>query len=154
MLTTRILTKHFCPQFFFYPNFFLPPGECNTNGVIYQATVTTDNGGLETYVGLAKNFKKRYLKHKSTLLVESTDGKTRLSTHYWEQKKLGNNPTVSWKFLEKNIPTFNPINKQCKLCLREKFYIVLRPSQATLNSRQEIFSHCKHMQSELLRPPD
>ena len=29
------------------------PGECNTNGVVYPATVATDNGGSETYVGLA-----------------------------------------------------------------------------------------------------
>ena len=130
------------------------PGKCNTNGVIYQATVTTDNGGLETYVGLAKNFKKRYGKHKSTILDQSADGQTRLSTHYWNEKNLGNNPKVSWKFLETNIPTFNPVSKQCKLCIREKFYIVLRPSLASLNSRQEIFAHCRHISSELLRPPD
>ena len=43
------------------------PGECNTNGVVYQATVKMDNGQVETYVGLAKKFKKRYGKHKKTL---------------------------------------------------------------------------------------
>jgi hypothetical protein len=35
------------------------PGECLTNGVIYQATVAKDNGGMETYVGLAITIKKR-----------------------------------------------------------------------------------------------
>ena len=36
------------------------PGKCNQNGVVYQATVTSATGRVETYVGLAKNFKKRY----------------------------------------------------------------------------------------------
>ena len=129
------------------------PGECNTNGVVYQATVTTNNGETETYIGLAKNFKKRYSKHKATLLVKPTDGKTCLSTHFWKENDLGNNPVVSWKYMETNIPTFNPVTGQCKLCLREKFYIVLRPRLATLNSRQEIFSQCRHMESELLGGP-
>ena len=64
------------------------PGECNTNGVVYQATVTS-NGETETYIGLAKYFKKRYSKHKATLLVKPTDGKTCLSTHFWNEKDLG-----------------------------------------------------------------
>merc|ERR1712030_67257 len=42
-------------------------GECNQDGTIYQATVKTNNGKLETYTGLAKNFKKRYGKHKKCL---------------------------------------------------------------------------------------
>ena len=33
------------------------PGACNQNGVVYQATVTNTRGDIETYVGLAKNFK-------------------------------------------------------------------------------------------------
>ena len=40
------------------------PGECNQDGAIYQATVASTGGRIETYVGLAKNFKKRYPKHK------------------------------------------------------------------------------------------
>jgi hypothetical protein len=40
------------------------PGMCNNDGTVYQATVTSAGGGVETYVGLAKNFKKRYPKHK------------------------------------------------------------------------------------------
>ena len=36
------------------------PGACNQEGVIYQAEITNSNGDSETYVGLAKNFKRRY----------------------------------------------------------------------------------------------
>ena len=35
-------------------------GECNQQGVIYQATVENKIGEKETYVGLAANFKKRF----------------------------------------------------------------------------------------------
>ena len=84
------------------------------------------------------------------LLDGTTKGVPALSTYIWQEKNAGRNPEVSWKFLEKNVPIFNPITSRCRLCLREKYNIVLKPSLASLNSRQEIFAHCKHIQSELL----
>ena len=33
------------------------PGACNQDGAIYEAKVTTDDGRVESYMGLAKNFK-------------------------------------------------------------------------------------------------
>ena len=129
------------------------PGECNTNGVVYHATVTTSNGDNETYIGFANFFKKRYSKHKATLLAKPTDGKTSLSTHFWKENDLGNDPVVSWMYIETNIPTFNTVTRQCKLFLKEFCYIVLRQRLATLNSRQEIVSQCRHMESKLLGGP-
>ena len=127
------------------------PGECNQDGAIYQATMTTNDGKVETYVGLAKNFKKRYRKHKTCLEDEFAEGHTCLTTQFWKRKNAGKNPVVTWKYLERNVPTYNPVAKRCKLCLREKFNIVLRPNLASLNSRQEIFGHCRHMEFELIR---
>ena len=126
------------------------PGKCNQNGVIYQATVTSATGRAETYVGLAKNFKKRYPKHKKCILDESAEGQTALTNYYWREKNAGRDPDVSWKFLETNVPIFNPITNRCRLCHCEKFNIVLKPTLASLNSRQEIFGHCRHLQFELL----
>ena len=126
------------------------PGECNQNGAIYQATVASAGGRAETYVGLAKNFKKRYPKHKKNLVDEFAPGGTALSKHFWKEKNAGRNPAVSWKFLERNVPIFNPITSKCCLCLREKFNIILKPELATLNSRQEIFAHCRHLLPELI----
>ena len=34
------------------------PGACNTNGVVYQAKVTNNVGGEESYVGLAQNLRQ------------------------------------------------------------------------------------------------
>ena len=130
------------------------PGECNQDGAVYQATVTTENGKVETYVGLAKNFKRRYYKHEKCLLDENADGQTSLTRYFWKMKNKRENPEIKWKYLEKNIPTFNPITRKCRLCLREKFNIVLKPNLATINSRHELFTHCRHMQFEVIvRPP-
>ena len=126
------------------------PGECNQDGAIYQATVSSAGGREETYVGLAKNFKKRYPKHKKNILDESAPNGTSLSKYFWKETNLGRDPSITWKFLEKNVPVFNPITNKCRLCLREKYNIVLRPTEATLNSRQEIFAHCRHLLPELI----
>ena len=48
----------------------------------YQATVTSARGMVESYVGLAKKIKKRYLKHKRNLLVETSVASTKLSKYF------------------------------------------------------------------------
>ena len=127
------------------------PGMCNQDGVVYQTMITSAGGRKkEAYVGLAKNFKKRYPAHKKTLLDEFAPKGTTMSRYFWKEKNAGLNPVVTWKYLEKNVPVFNPITNKCRLCIREKFNIVLRPSLATLNSRQEIFAHCRHIIPELI----
>ena len=127
------------------------PGACNQEGVIYQATVENSKGEKETYVGLAEKFKKRFYKHKASLETKNSDNTTTLSAHFWAEFEQGRAPKVTWKVLERNIPPFNPVTEKCQLCIREKFYIVLRPHVATLNQRQEIFSNCRHKESRLLK---
>ena len=131
------------------------PGACNQRGVVYQATVTSDGGrNIQTYVGLAKNFKNRYSKHKTSMTKPTPKNSTTLSTHFLKEKRGGYQPKVSWKFLESNLPTFNPVTGNCRLCLREKFHISFSPEMCTLNLRSELFSSCRHKRSELLAPPD
>ena len=115
------------------------PGACNQDGAIYEAEVKTDDGKVESYVGLAKNFKKRFPKHKSTLGSRTADGQTTLSRYVWKKRDEGLNPTVSWKYLETNVPDFNPVTETCKLCTREKYQILLNPSVATLNLETNLF---------------
>ena len=115
------------------------PGACNQDGAIYEAKVSTSDGRSESYVGLAKNFKRRWPKHKKTLEDREADGQTSLTRYVWKKRDEGMNPIVAWKYLETNVPDFNPITGLCQLCTREKFQIALNPSVATLNNRQEIF---------------
>ena len=129
------------------------PGACNTDGVVYQATVKNNIGKKENYIGLAQNFKKRYSKHKTNLEKKKEDGSITLYNYFWKEKEEGREPVVEWKILEKNIKKFNPVTEICRLCTREKFIIVMCPEKSTLNSRQELFSHCKHKQSRLIGKP-
>ena len=131
------------------------PGACNQDGAVYQATVSTNDGRIEKYVGLAKNFKKRFRKHRTTIKNKHADGQTTLSNYVHLQRDQQKDPVVSWNFMEKNVPDFNPISGLCKLCTREKFQIVLNPSEATLNHRAEILAHCRHKEFYLIGdPPD
>ena len=75
----------------------------NSNGVVYQATVKSNQGDDEFYVGLAKNFKNRYGKHKASLSIYKPQGNTTLSTHFWTVKEAGGDPKVEWKILEKTF---------------------------------------------------
>ena len=131
------------------------PGACNQGGVVYQATVTSQHGGnIQTYVGLAKKFKSRYSQHKASIRKPSPKNSTTLSTYFLKEKNSGHEPEITWRFLETNIPTFNSVTGNCRLCLREKYNISFNPQLATLNSRSEIFSACRHKRSELLVPPN
>ena len=108
-----------------------------------------------SYVGLAKNSKRRYPKHKSTIASRTADGQTTLSKYVWRKKDEGLNPKVTWKYLETNVPDFNPVTATCKLCTREKFQILLNPTVATLNLKTEIFSSCRHRLPYIIGdPPD
>ena len=84
------------------------------------------------------------------MMDESAEGQTALTNYYWQEKNAGRDPGISWKFLETNVQIFNPIRNRCRLCLREKFNIVLKPTLASLNSLQETFAHCRHLQFETL----
>ena len=131
------------------------PGACNQRGVIYQATVTSEGGkNTQTYIGLAKDFKSRFSKHKASIATPSPKNSTTLSTHFLNQEAAGLNPKLSWRFLKTNLPTFNPVTNKCILCISEKFHILYKSELGTLNSRSEIFSACRHKKAELLVPPD
>ena len=130
------------------------PWACNQVGVIYQATINNNKGESETYIGLASKFKSRHYKHKSSMETYNPENSTTLSTHFWKELDAGRQPSISWKIIEKNIPSYNPVTSKCQLCIREKFHITFNPNAASLNSRNELFSHCRHLRSKLLRPPD
>ena len=77
------------------------PGACNQDGAIYEAKVATNDGRVESYVGLAKNFKKRWPKHKKTLKDRDADGQTTLSKYVWKKREEGLCPEVAWHFWRK-----------------------------------------------------
>ena len=72
-----------------------------------------------------------------------------MSTHIWGLKARGSTFNVKWKVLDRGAP-FTPVTRRCNLCTKEKFYIFRKPEMASLNSRQEVVNHCRHIAMSLL----
>ena len=76
------------------------PGACNQGGVVYQATVTSEGGkNQQTYIGLAKKFKNRYSKHKTSMTTPTPKNSTTLSTHFLKQRSAGHQPSIFFFYL-------------------------------------------------------
>ena len=128
-------------------------GQCLAKNVIYQATVTQENGAKNSYTGLSSTeFKKRLGTHKHTFKDENVQ-QTSLSKFTWNLRRKNVNFEIKWKILDRGA-TFSPITGKCGLCTKEKFYIMFRPESADINSRDEIFSACRHKKSKLLIPKE
>ena len=123
-------------------------GKCLFKNIIYKAEVTeTDSQNKQTtecYVGLCSTtFKDRLGNHTQSFKTKKYSNETCLSTHIWNIKSRGSSYTIKWKIIDRGRP-FNPTTKTCSLCVKEKFYIIYKPSIATINKRNEIGAHCRH----------
>ena len=99
-------------------------GNCQVTSVVYKATVVDSDNTTNTYTGLTSNtFKKRYYKHRTSFEKENHENPTTLSTHVWDLKNKNKNFEIKWSVIDR-APDFNPSNNKCRLCLKEKFYII------------------------------
>ena len=64
------------------------PGACNTDGVVYQATVKSSGGEVEHYVGLAQNFKTRFRTHRANLAQKKPEGSITLYQHFYSARTI------------------------------------------------------------------
>ena len=119
--------------------------ECLTTNVIYQATVKRlDNQQIETYIGLtSRSFKERWTCHKTSFRLQSHQNETKLSVYIWSLKHQGVDFELSWRIVAKTS-AYSPATKKCWLCIKEKFFILYEPNQASLNKRHEFFTPCLH----------
>ena len=122
-----------------------------TDNVVYKAKVKTPSDGKsETYVGLtADPFKIRYGGHLQAFNHEKYSQKSNLSKYIWKLKKQNLQFSIDWKILDRGKP-FSPDSNTCQLCTKEKFHIILNKDSASLNSREELFNHCRHKEALLL----
>jgi hypothetical protein len=104
----------------------------------------------KTYTGVtARTFKQRLHEHRADTRKESSRIKTCLSSHIWDLKDQNIQYEVSWKLKDRGT-AFNPTTKKCRICLKEKFYIMYKPDGSSLNKRSEIFNTCRHRKKMLL----
>ena len=126
-------------------------GECQKMGVIYQAEVTREDNVVDTYIGLAAtSFKDRWRNHTSSFRTRNPKNSTTLSKYVWELEDKNIKHEVKWKIVG-TAPPYNHVTNQCKLCIREKYFIIFQPEMASINSRSEIAGSCAHKKSELLK---
>ena len=135
-------------------------GHCLTPGVVYKAEVTATEEQpapalptttKETYTGISlPPFKERFRGHTHDIKHEDAKGTT-LSSHVWGLKRAGTAYNISWSILARG-DGFNPSTKSCRLCLLEKWHILFKQEEATLNKRLEVFSSCRHKARLVLDP--
>ena len=126
-------------------------GQCQKDNVIYRAAVTTTHdGNTEFYTGLTSTtFKNRYGAHKTSIINPKYKSKSALSSNTWKLKSEKKDFNIHWGLLDR-APNFNPTTKKCKLCLKEKCYIMYKPETATLKKRSEFYTACSHRLKGLL----
>ena len=56
---------------------------------------------------------------------------------------------IEWKAIDRGKP-FCPNNIVCQLCTKEAYHIIFNPELADLNSKNEVFSCCRHKKGTLL----
>ena len=126
-------------------------GGCLVDKVVYRAEVKQENGTVNTYTGMTGNrFKDRFYKHNDTIEDEHHNNHTTLSHHIWDLKRKKLNFEPKWKIIDRGN-VFDPTTRKCRLCLKEKYYIIFQPPGATLNERSELFSTCRHRLSQTLQ---
>jgi len=123
---------------------------CLKSSLIYQATVTTDNGHKSTYVGLTENsFKTRYTNHKASFNHSSKRNSTELSKLIWNLKDSNIKYRINWTIL-KHATAYNPRTGKCNLCNWEQYFIIFRPDKSSINKRNELISACRHASKHLI----
>ena len=119
------------------------PGKCTTDQLVYRATVSSGTE-VETYVGLtAGQFKDRYYGHNFDFENLDQKDSTKLSSYIWSLKHENKPYQIKWEVVTRAKP-FSAVSGRCDLCTAEKFEILFNPQRATLNSRNELYSHCRH----------
>ena len=123
-------------------------GQCLVRSVVYGAEVSDSNHDVLTYTGLTSNtFKQRFYKHRSSFLHESEEHETTLSSHIWDLKRKNLDFDIQWNIKDK-APPFNPVSRRCRLCLKEKYYIIFQPEGGPFE--QEIRA-LQHLQAQIKR---
>ncbi len=118
--------------------------QCLTPCIIYQATVTRQvNQSKGMYIGLSEmEFKDRYNNHKHSFRNPEL-------RNVWNLKDSNCPHEIEWKLIAKS-KAYSTSSKKCNLCLTEKFFIICKPHMATLNTRNELASGCRHKKRHLL----
>ena len=126
--------------------------KCLTPNIVYQADIRNDsNDEKKFYLGVSETpFKEGFRNHKKEFTHKKYWNSTELSKYTWQLNDANITPIVTWKVVAKvfSETKFN----FCKLCLREKVFIIkaLNDSQL-LNKKSDLTNTCHHQSKLLLK---
>ena len=98
---------------------------------------------------LARIYIARYDRHTCSFRDKSKRYNTTLSNYILTLKDSNTNYTIRWKTVDRGR-AYSPSTKICNLCLKEKYVIICKPQMASLNSRNELKTECRHRKKHLL----
>ena len=123
--------------------------KCLKKNYIYNAKIKTQNNEESNYIGLCStSFKARLAVHKQSFKNENIN-QTSLSKEVINLQNKNIDFKIEWKAIDRGKP-FCPNNMVCKLCNKEAYHIIFNPELADLNSKNEVFSCCRHKKGTLL----
>ena len=118
--------------------------QCLEKTLVYQATVSTEDGATKHYTGLTDmTFKDRYNGHTGSFRNPELRTSSTLSQYIWQLKDENKTYTISWKIIKK-CHTYRCGTRNCDLCTAEKVYILMSDPKTSLNKRSELISKCRH----------
>ena len=93
---------------------------CLDKGIVYEASVTTNDGNTKTYVGsTGTTFKARLYNHRSSFLDRAKEHQTALSTYMWKMKDENKKPEITWRTLAKAPPTLHLVENASSVCRKK-----------------------------------
>ena len=101
------------------------------------------------YIGMtARTFKLRWKEHKYSWTHRNSKGPTELAMYIWDLDDRNKEWSIDWEIIGYGKP-FEPGDRFCMLCNREKTEIVLSDRKTTLNN-MNIIEKCRHMRGKML----
>ena len=119
-------------------------GRCEVKDIIYKATIEgPPNEKFFYYGSCSTRFITRYHNHKHSFKFRNSKTSTALSRKVWDLKDKGVSPKVTFK-IHKESKSAGTCETSCRLCIDEKKCILYDSDPNMINSREEIYSKCKH----------
>ena len=120
---------------------------CEIRNCVYQATVTSEDQDIETYVVVTKHFKQRFVGHHGDFRHSENRNNSTLASHIWNLKDENKEFNITWQIIDRG-PIYNSITKKCFACIQEKYHIAF--DNPKLYKRDELLCTCRHRLLETL----
>ena len=118
-------------------------GKCRENGIMYKATLTSDDSIKHYFGSCEMEFEARFYNHSQSLKYQRKSNATELSKAFCLDKTNGKSSQITWEIVTQATP-YQPGARACMLCLTDKWAILQACPATSLNKRTELMRKCRH----------